>query len=75
MRALRNTLAGTRDFDIDMEHLSDYNLEDVCDLGNLLKYSSNGFYISDNTKYIDDTMSEVMTYNCMDEYSRQLFVL
>ena len=53
--------------------LSDYNLEDVCDLGNLLKYSSNGFYISDNTKYIDDTMSEVMTYNCMDEYSRQLF--
>lgn len=27
LRALRNTLAGTRDFDIDMEHLSDYNLE------------------------------------------------
>ena len=53
--------------------LSDYNLEDVCDLGNLLKYSSNGFYISDNTKYIDDTMGEVVTYNCMDEYSRQLF--
>ena len=53
--------------------LSDYNLEDICDLGNLLKYSSNGFYISDNTKYIDDTLSEVVTYNCMDEYSRQLF--
>ena len=53
--------------------LSDYNLEDVCDLGNLLKYSSNGFYISDNTKYIDDTMGDVVTYNCMDEYSRQLF--
>ena len=53
--------------------LSDYNLEDVCDLGNLLKYSSNGFYISDNTKYMDDSMGEVVTYNCMDEYSRQLF--
>ena len=53
--------------------LSDYNLEDICNLGNLLKYSSNGFYISDNTKYIDDTLNGVVTYNCMDEYSRQLF--
>ena len=27
LRALKNTLAGTRDFDIDMTNLSDYNLE------------------------------------------------
>ena len=28
LRALKNTLAGTRDFDIDMTNLSDYNLEE-----------------------------------------------
>ena len=53
--------------------LSDYNLEDCCDLGNLLKFSSNGFYISDNTKYIDDSLNEIISYNCMHEYARQLF--
>ena len=53
--------------------LSDYNLEDCYDLGNLLKYSSNGFFISNNTKYIDDNLGEVISYNNMHEYARQLF--
>ena len=53
--------------------LSDYNLEDSCNLGNLLKFSSNGFFISDNTSYIDDGLNEIISYNCMHEYARQLF--
>ena len=53
--------------------ISDYNLEDCCDLGNLLKFSSNGFYISDNTSYIDDGLNETVSYNCMHEYAKQLF--
>ena len=53
--------------------LSDYNLEDCCDLGNLLKFSSNGFFINDNMKYIDDSLNGIVSYNCMHEYARQLF--
>ena len=52
--------------------LSDYNLEDSYGLGNLLK-NSNNIFISNNTKYIDNSLSEIVSYNCMNEYAKQLF--
>ena len=54
--------------------LSDYNIEDCCDLGSLLKYSSNGFFLCENTKYLDDNnVDEIYSYNSMHEYAKQLF--
>ena len=52
--------------------LSDYNLEDCCGLGNLLKHSNN-LFMSYNTKYIDNSLVEAVSYNCMHEYAKQLF--
>ena len=52
--------------------LSDYNIEDSYGLGNLLK-NSNNIFISNNTKYIDNSLTEIVSYNCMNEYAKQLF--
>ena len=52
--------------------LSDYNLEDSCGLGNLLK-SANNYFVSKNIKYIDNSLTEPVTFNCMHEYAKQLF--
>ena len=52
--------------------LSDCDVEDCCGLGNLLKHSNN-FFISKNTKYIDNGQTETVSYNCMHEYAKQLF--
>lgn len=52
--------------------LSDYNIEDTCGLGNLLKNSSKYY----NMKYIDNNnngLMDAVSYNCMTEYSKQLF--
>ena len=52
--------------------LSDYNIEDTCGLGNLLKNSSKNY----NMKYIDNNnngLMDAISYNCMTEYSKQLF--
>jgi hypothetical protein len=52
--------------------LSDYNIEDTCGLGNLLKNSSKNY----NMKYIDNNnngLMDAVSYNCMTEYSKQLF--
>ena len=52
--------------------LSDYNIEDSYGLGNLLK-NSNNIFISKNTKYIDNSLTEIVSYNYMNEYVKQLF--
>ena len=53
--------------------LSDYNLEDSCGLGNLLKNSSNNIFLNKNIKYLDEGLMESVSYNCMHEYAKQLF--
>ena len=52
--------------------LSDYNIEDTCGLGNLLKNSGSNY----NTRYIDNNnngIMEAVSYNCMNDYTKQLF--
>ena len=53
--------------------LSDYNLEDPCGLGNLLKNSSNNIFLDKNLKYLDEGLNDCVSYNCMNEYAKQLF--
>jgi len=53
--------------------LSDYNIEDTCGLGNLLKNNSNNIYMNNNIKYLDNSLTDSISYNCMHEYARQLF--
>ena len=52
--------------------LSNYNIEDTCGLGNLLK-NSNELYLTNNINYLDSNSSETISYNCMNEYSKQMF--
>ena len=52
--------------------LTDYSMEDSCGLRNLLK-NSNSIYVSNNIKYMDNISNEIVSYNCMNEYSKQLF--